>query len=94
MDKKELNDQQKESLKEMQERGVIFEEFIRSKGWELVQAYYKNKVQNFANGLLLADDRKIDDFEKERREIIGIRKLIGHVDESIREFREYNQKDK
>lgn len=86
MDKQQLSEQQEKEIKDANERGAAFEELVRHPGWALVRAYYENKVKSFANGILLMDNEAIEKFEGERREIIGIRKLLGHVDESIRQF--------
>lgn len=93
MDKQELTEKQEQAVEELHERGVAFEELVRSRGWELIKAYYQNRIASFTSGLLIADKREIEEFEKERREIIGIRKLLGHIDESINQSRELRKED-
>lgn len=57
---------------------------VRSRGWEWVKKYYQSKVQRFATDLLLKEDKDINEFEGERRELIGLRKLIGAIDSDIK----------
>ena len=83
MDKQELSKEAKQSLNESKARGEAFDMMIRSKGWEYVQAYYQNRIQSLANGLLMQADKPIADFENERRELIGLRKLLGTIDNDI-----------
>jgi len=84
MDKQELSKEAKQSLNESKARGEVFQLMIRSKGWEFVKAFYTNRVQSFASGLLMQDKKPIADFEDERRELIGIRKLLGYIDNDIK----------
>ena len=83
MDSQELSKEAKQALNESKARGEAFDGMIRSKGWEFVKAYYQNKVQSLANGLLIQDSKPISDFENERRELIGLRKLLGMIDGDI-----------
>lgn len=60
-------------------RAGAFEELIRTKGWELVSSYYQNLVQQLANDMLVDDAQPITAFESRRREIIGLRKMMGTI---------------
>lgn len=63
-------------------QAVAFEELIRVKGWEYVKAYYQTRVQSFATRLLVSDS-DIAEFEAERQQLIGIKKLLGFIDGAI-----------
>lgn len=81
-------------MEESLQRGQAFEELIRSKGWELVKGWYQNKIQHFATSLLIGDQKGIVEFENERRELIGLRKLFGLIDNDLKVLREENEKAK
>jgi hypothetical protein len=83
MDNNQAEIQQKE-LEETLSRGQAFEELIRTKGWEYVKAWYQNKVQYLASALLLEDERPTIEFESVRRELIGVRKLLGFIENDIK----------
>jgi len=57
---------------------------VRSRGWEWVKKYYQSKVQVFASNLLLNEKKKIEEFEGERHELIGIKKLLGSIENDIK----------
>lgn len=79
-----MSEEQKQAYQETLQRGEAFEALIRSKGWEYVKSYYLNTVQQFATSLLLEDTKKIEEFEDERRELIGLRKLMGRIENDIK----------
>lgn len=67
---------------------------VKSQGWEWVKKYFQARVQALANGLLLEDKKPITDFDNERRELIGLRKLIGSIDSDIKTVENDRQKNK
>ena len=81
-------------MAESKGRGQAFEETVRTKGWEYIKAYYLNKVQQFANSLLMEDKKEVVEFEAERRELIGLRKLIGFIENDIKVLRDSIEKEK
>jgi hypothetical protein len=83
MDRPELTDAQKQQLEETCARGVAFEEIIHSKGWKLITGYYESLVKNFVNEVLLQDAKPISEFETQRREIIGLRKLMNQINDDV-----------
>lgn len=89
-----LSKEQQEYLNQQLERGSAFEEMVRSKGWELILAYYQNKVQKLSNDMLILDEADITTFELQRREIIGIKKLLKDVDSSIKTLRDDREQNK
>jgi len=90
----ELSEEQKQALSESLTRGSAFEEMVRSQGWGFIKAYYQAKIQRFATSLLLEENKPISDFEAERRELIGLRKLIGLIDNDIKALENDRQKNK
>lgn len=81
-------------MKASLERGSAFEVLIRTKGWDYIKLWYQGKVQVLASALLLQEEKSIDEFEPERRELIGLRKLLGMVDGDIKALNDYNEKAK
>jgi hypothetical protein len=79
-----LSQEQKEAYQQALIRGSAFEELIRTQGWEYVKKYYEARVQQFANNMLLQDRVSIAQFEAERWEIIGIRKLFNMIENDIK----------
>jgi len=76
------------------ERGEAFEELIRTRGWAFIKSWYQNKIQRFGTLLLLSDKEKIETFEEERRELIGLRKIMGMIDNDIQVLHDKIEKDK
>lgn len=87
-------DKQQQAYQEILERGEAFEELIRTRGWGFIKAWYQNKIQRFASSLLLKDSEKIETFEEERRELIGLRKIMGMIDNDIQVLHDKIEKDK
>ena len=85
-------DNQEESKKQALERGVAFQELIRSRGWKFIRMYFENRVQAFATHLLI-EDKPIADYEQERQELKGIRKLLGLIDNDIKTLEDEHKKD-
>lgn len=89
-----LSPEQEQAKLEQLKRATAFEEMIRSNGWKLVQGYYQNRVIALTNGILTASDRAITDFEAERRELVGIKKLFSHIDSDIQALENDRQTDR
>lgn len=75
------------------ERGEAFEELIRTRGWGFIKAWYQNKIQRLASSLLLDEKQAIETFENDRRELIGLRKIIGMIDNDIQVLHDKIEKD-
>lgn len=82
-----------ELLQHELEKGAAFEEMIRTKGWEFILAFYKNKIQSFTTNILTQESEDITKFEAERRELIALKKLIGNVSSSIETLKHERDKD-
>jgi hypothetical protein len=91
MDPKEA---QRLSLEDSLKRGSAFEQLIRSEGWEYVKAWYQNKIQRFATSLLIEDTKNVEEFEHERRELIGLRKLMGLIENDLKILHDSQEKEK
>ena len=83
-------DKQEEALNLSLQRGEAFEELIRTRGWGFVKEWYQQKIQRLASGLLVNDKKDILEFEAERRELIGLRKLLGMIEQDITTLHEKN----
>jgi hypothetical protein len=81
-------------LEESLVRGQAFEELIRSTGWEFIKNWYQKKIQTFATSLLVSDQKGIIEFENERRELIGLRKLMGVIDNDLNILHKYEEDEK
>jgi hypothetical protein len=83
MEEVNLTPEQQEAYQDSVERGQAFDQMIHTKGWGYVKAWYQNKIQVLATSLLLEDQKAIQEFEKDRQELIGIRKLLGLIESDI-----------
>lgn len=89
----ENNNQQQErdrSLNETLERAGAFEELIRTKGFEWLQAYYQTRIQAFTSNVLLSD-QTIAEFENERQRLIGMGELFNAVKNDLDELDRYRK---
>lgn len=79
-----------EELQEYLTVSSLLRETVSTRGWEFVKSYYEQKVKALATGIIVSDS-PIQDFEAERNEIKGIRKLMSEIDERLRKLREAEQ---
>lgn len=89
----EQSTQQQSYLKEVLERGVAFEEMTNSKGWKFVMAYIENQVKSLANEILISDDKPIAEFESKRRSVMGLRKLLAHIESDLNTLKQERKKN-
>lgn len=59
-----------------------FEEMVRTQGWKYITSYYQNKLQYFATSLMV-EDKPISEYEAERNELKGLRRVFGEVDSKL-----------
>lgn len=85
MEQPQLTDEQKEYINEQMLQGEAFNGMIRDRGWEYVKKYYETLVQAFATEVLTSD-KDIKEFESKRREIMGIKKLMGFINSCIQTY--------
>jgi hypothetical protein len=85
---------QQEALEESLAQGQAFEELIRTTGWEYIKKYYQTKIQQFATSLLIEGNKSIVEFENARRELIGIRNLMGMVESALQILHDQIEHDK
>ncbi len=79
-------------MEESLQRGQAFEELVRTNGWKLVKTYFQTKIQNFANAILIESGKSIEEFEKERMELVGIRKLLGYIENDLKNLEDDRKK--
>lgn len=79
----ELSEEQEQYKQAQMDAGLMFEGLIRSEGWKLIKTYYEDQVKAFATRILTSD-ADIEEFEKGRWELQGMRKLFAYVDSCIR----------
>lgn len=78
----QTNNQIEQARSETLEQAVAFEELVRTKGWDFVKANYQTKVQGLAT-MILTSDKPMEEFESERQQVIGLRNLIGFIDDAL-----------
>lgn len=71
-------------------RGEAFRQMVRSEGWKFIKKYFEAKIQALATSILI-EDKPIAEFENERRELMGVRKLFGFVDNDIKVLENENK---
>lgn len=77
-----LSKEQELALNEELQRGVAFEEMVTTKGWQFIVAYYQNHIASFMNDMMNPAN-SLESLEEKRRELMGLKKLLGQVDQSI-----------
>lgn len=79
----QLSSEQELAKQEQLERGQAFIELMASKAFEHMKAYYQSRLQRLTNELILSDDKSIAEFEAQRREVIGLRKLFAQIQNDV-----------
>jgi hypothetical protein len=92
MERPELLQAQQQQLNETLERAHEFEETVRTRGFARIKAHYENRVRAFVNELLIQDDKDIKEFEKERFELIGLRKMFGSIESDLKVLSDERQR--
>lgn len=87
------NKQQEQSKNDALVRGEAFYRLTKERGWEFIKKYFELRLQSFAT-TLLTSEKPIVEFERERMELVGLRKLLGYVDESIKFFQKDTESTK
>jgi hypothetical protein len=84
----ELRQQQlDEALKEADRYEILSSQ----EGWQSLLGFFEARVKGFVNEMLTNDTKKIEEFEAERMELVGMRKMIGKVSESVAFLNEYRR---
>lgn len=86
MEQSELTKEQLKAKEEMLERAAAFQLLTTSPGFAYLKAYYENKIKAFVNDLFNQEGKSITDFEGDRREIIGMKKMFGEIDWALLEL--------
>ncbi len=82
-DEQKLSKEQQDEYNEHMMRGVAFEEIANSKGFEYIKAYYQSQLKNFVNDVFNKESESLEKFEGQRKEILGLKKLITRIDSDI-----------
>lgn len=88
----EVAREQAEALNEVLQKGVAFEELIRSSGWKSVIAHYENKIRAFSNRAILSGFTDINELNLERGKILGIQEVLNMIDASIKRLQDERTK--
>jgi len=72
-------------------RGSAYQQLIRTKGWEYIKLWYQKKVQKLATDLLLNDKKPTVEFEAERYELVGLRKMLGMIENDMEILRQHEE---
>lgn len=93
MEQAELTKEQKQSREETLVRASAFALLAHNEGFKYIKAYYENKLQSFVTSMFTQENKAIGEFEAERREIMGLKKMFGEIDWALTELeREKNAK--
>lgn len=79
----QLSSEQEQAKQEQLERGQAFIELMASRGFEHLRVYYQQRLQRLTNEIILSDDKSIGEFEAQRREVIGLRKLFAQIQHDV-----------
>lgn len=82
----ELTEEQKQFKEEQLKRASAFEALSHQEGFKYQKAYYENKIKAFVNDLFNKEDIPITDFEGQRREIIGLKKMFGDIEFELQQL--------
>lgn len=85
-----MDEQQEKYLDEVLLRATSFEELVRTKGWEHIQARYQSKLSMFVTDLLNSDE-PISTFEAQRNELKGMKTLLGFVDSDLQALAKFRE---
>ena len=91
----EVEKRRKEALDEALERGTAFNELTHHRGWALVSTYIQNRIQTFATRAIKDGFKSMEEYQLERGEVNGLRKLLAEVNSSVELLKAQNngQKD-
>lgn len=86
MEQQELNEEQLKAKHEEMVRGIAFEGLMHHEGFAFVKAYYENKLKAFVNDMFNQEKKPISEFENERHELMGLKKLFGEIDWAVNQL--------
>lgn len=81
------------ALKESMQKGVAYEEMVRSKGWEMVKAYIEGQIRSFANEAIVTGFKNMDDYSFKRGIVTGMRQVLGEIQSSLKVLEDERTKD-
>lgn len=93
MEQQELTDEQKQFQDDQLKKGVASEEMINTPGWGYVKGFYEEQLKAFVNRIF-TEGKPLTEYEGQRSELLGIKKLINDVDWSIKQVQQFRKNDK
>lgn len=94
MDKQELTEEQEESYRDMLKQGSAFEAMMMGEGGTQIKAYYQARLTLFINDVFNQEDKPLSEFEGARRELLGLKRLLGTIENSIKVLHDERNKAK
>ena len=94
MDEDKAKEIRDEALKEKMQRGVAFEEMVRSKGWEYIKAYIETQIKQFANEAILSGFKELYEYNYKRGRVVGMRDILGEIESSLKVLEDEREKAK
>lgn len=76
--------EQQEALNQARARGVAFSDIVSTDGWNYVKAYVQARITLFANDALGEGFKTMEEYQRRRGEVNGLRELLAEVEESIK----------
>jgi len=89
---RDLTEDQQAALNDTLERGTAFEEMTRTKGFEHVKAYYQARLTLFINDIFNNDHKPLAEFEGQRSELLGLKRLLGEIDNALKVLHDERQR--
>lgn len=69
-----------------------FSVLVKQDGWKVLQQKFADDLAQFVNDIMVSD-QPLTDFENRRRELMGQRKFLGEVSETLKHFEFEKEKD-
>lgn len=92
MNEDQSNEVREDALKQATQKGVVYEELVRSKGWEFIKAYIENQIKTFANEAIITGFKDHNDYLLKRGIVVGMRSILGEVQSSLKTLEDERKK--
>lgn len=86
MEESKLTPEQEKAKQEMLERASALQQLQHADGFKYLKAYYENKIKSFVSDMFNQEGKAIAEFEAERREIMGLKRMFGEIDWALTEL--------
>jgi hypothetical protein len=88
MDKKELTQEQQEYLAAQRERGLAFDEMVRTKGYEMLKNLITQRTTAFSVEVLNGQFKNMEELNLERGMVLGMNTIIRTIENDMESVRE------